>query len=1021
MLLRTFVNLGLTTLCYVVLWPLLWNPSVYARLFNRIVLADPPRNSTGLTDAVQWDNYTLFVHGQRIFLHAGEFHAFRLPVPDLWLDIFQKLVAAGYNGVSMYNHWGLSNPSPGVIDFNDWRALQPLFDAAKLAGIWIHWRPGQECALTFVQVNAELSAGGLAHWSTSLVSSPVRTNATDFRDAWTPYIEAMADVVERNQITNGGPIIRDIAIDNEYSQLPIEHAEYFVQLEELYRKKGIVIPFTYNDPGQHENFINGTGAVDLYGSDAYPQRYDCAHPDVWHPLQLNYHQYHEAVNPSQPWIIPEFQGGSPDGWGGVGYDGCEVLTGPEFEDVFYKENWASNAKFLSYYMTYGGTSWGGMPWSGVYTSYDYGAAIRENRALTSKYDEMKRQNFFIRSSPQFRKTDWIGDSSTGIPNAVVNGPQAFVTLLENSDSGTRFYIARQNDSTSKDHIEFALKIYNSAGTLTLPQTFSSIAINGRQSKVIVTGYAFGANSHLSYSTAAIFFAGKIGERDILCLTGDADQSHEFSLNISGKNGIRTSQSNVRFTSKQGSIITTIHPGERGLTTIWESDGQLILFSDPVTAATFWSPVLPAASGDFKSYWQFGSNATVLIGGPYLVRNATVSQAGELVLRGDLNASAALTVIAPDSVKSVLWNGAHVPVRFATIAGHTSKVIRTGNLILGDASKKITVPILSDWKFKDSLPEITKGYNDSSWVDADHTTTNLTVTNETVNPIYGDGRILFGMFESLCENIVLWRGHFRGTDLTTSANLSIIGGNSSASSVWINEHFINSSTPVGPQTDLVYTFPTGSVRKEEDNVITVIQDNTGNEEGDNAKSPRGIAGFKLNDGNFTAWNVQGKYGGYLNFPDKTRGVMNEGGLFGEREGWHLPGFDTSKWASRQLSAGLPNKKAGAGFFVTTFNLSIPEGHDVHLSFQFDEVTQPYRAILFVNGWHFGKRAANRGPQSKFPVHQGILDYNGKNTVAVALWSLEDSQVSPTLRLVVDNVLEGGVGHVATNNPLWVRRS
>lgn len=30
--------------------------------------ADPPRQSTGLTDAVQWDNYTLFINDQRILL-----------------------------------------------------------------------------------------------------------------------------------------------------------------------------------------------------------------------------------------------------------------------------------------------------------------------------------------------------------------------------------------------------------------------------------------------------------------------------------------------------------------------------------------------------------------------------------------------------------------------------------------------------------------------------------------------------------------------------------------------------------------------------------------------------------------------------------------------------------------------------------------------------------------------------------------------------------------------------------------
>ena len=35
-----------------------------------------------------------------------------------------------------------TNPSRGVVDFDDWRALQPIFDAAKLAGIFVVLRPG---------------------------------------------------------------------------------------------------------------------------------------------------------------------------------------------------------------------------------------------------------------------------------------------------------------------------------------------------------------------------------------------------------------------------------------------------------------------------------------------------------------------------------------------------------------------------------------------------------------------------------------------------------------------------------------------------------------------------------------------------------------------------------------------------------------------------------------------------------------------------------------------------------------
>lgn len=98
-----------------------------------------------------------------------------------------------------------------------------------------------------------------------------------------------------------------------------------------------------------------------------------------------------------------------------------------------------------------------------------------------------------------------------------------------------------------------------------------------------------------------------------------------------------------------------------------------------------------------------------------------------------------------------------------------------------------------------------------------------------------------------------------------------------------------------------------------------------------------------------------------YPDKVRGVLNEGGLYGEREGWHLPGYDTSDWAERDLSEGLPSGGPGVAFFVTTFNLSIPSETDVLMSFDFDTTNQPYRALLFVNGWDYGK--VQPGPSSR----------------------------------------------------------
>lgn len=95
-----------------------------------------------------------------------------------------------------------------------------------------------------------------------------------------------------------------------------------------------------------------------------------------------------------------------------------------------------------------GTNWGGLAEPGVYTSYDYGASIRENRALSPKFDELKRQGLFLRSSPEFRKTDWIGDSASGTSGVASTSNASFVTLLKNPDTGAGFVIVRQSDSTS---------------------------------------------------------------------------------------------------------------------------------------------------------------------------------------------------------------------------------------------------------------------------------------------------------------------------------------------------------------------------------------------------------------------------------------------------------------------------------------------------------------------------------------------------------------------------------------------
>jgi beta-galactosidase len=51
--------------------------------------------------------------------------------------------------------------------------------------------------------------------------------------------------------------------------------------------------------------------------------------------------------------------------------------------------------------------------------------------------------------------------------------------------------------------------------------------------------------------------------------------------------------------------------------------------------------------------------------------------------------------------------------------------------------------------------------------------------------------------------------------------------------------------------------------------------------------------------------------------------------------------------------------------------------------------------------------NIGPQTKFPVPEGILNYNGSNYIALSLWSLDkEGSKLESLSLEYDTVVKSG---------------
>jgi beta-galactosidase len=198
-----------------------------------------------------------------------------------------------------------------------------------------------------------------------------------------------------------------------------------------------------------------------------------------------------------------------------------------------------------------------------------------------------------------------------------------------------------------------------------------------------------------------------------------------------------------------------------------------------------------------------------------------------------------------------------------------------------------------------------------------------------------------------------------------------------------------------------TFPlaAGVLRPGEDNVVSVLVRNMGhNEDGgsnDNHKAPRGLLAAELaGSGAPVTWRIQGTRGAER-LSDPVRGPQNNGGLFGERADWSLPGFGDHRWAT--VSLPHSDSAPGIAWYRTTVRLRLPRDQDVPVGLRFgDDPSRHYRVLIFLNGWNLGHYVNDVGPQHVFVLPQGILRHRGTNTLALAVWS--------------DDATTGGLGDV-----------
>ena len=264
----------------------------------------------------------------------------------------------------------------------------------------------------------------------------------------------------------------------------------------------------------------------------------------------------------------------------------------------------------------------------------------------------------------------------------------------------------------------------------------------------------------------------------------------------------------------------------------------------------------------------------------------------LYVTGDLNSTTTLEIIgAPSYITDWYFNGQTIDYT----AGEAP--LLSGSVTY--SSPTIDLPDLGtlDWASIDSLPELGSSYDDSLWTAAD-----LTYTNNTYSPNLGTPTSLYAADYGYNTGSLVYRGRFTATGSENSLNMGLAGGEAFSASIWLGSTFIGSYTGnAGDQSTTVsYSIP--SLTAGTSYVLNVLVDQTGFEESqsqgaDLMKAPRGILSYDINGHSQSdvSWKLTGNLHGEA-YEDQTRGPLNEGGLFAERQGYHLPIPPSGQWTS-----------------------------------------------------------------------------------------------------------------------------
>lgn len=270
----------------------------------------------------------------------------------------------------------------------------------------------------------------------------------------------------------------------------------------------------------------------------------------------------------------------------------------------------------------------------------------------------------------------------------------------------------------------------------------------------------------------------------------------------------------------------------------------------------------------------------------------------LALTGDLNATTPVEILGgtPISLSKLTFNNHDI--------AFTTTTSGTISAELDYPRPKLALPQLNqlNWKYIDSLPELDPTYNDTAWTPA-----TLPRTPNSKRPLTTPTS-LYASDYGFHTGTLLYRGVFTASGNESTFSITTQGGSAFGSSIYLNAELLGSWRGFDAAASGMSTFTLPPLTPGKKYIITVVIDNQGLDQNwtigtETMKNPRGILNFTLagRPQDAVSWKLTGNRGGE-EYADRSRGPLNEGGLWAERRGLHLPGALDAEDAGWRPSRG-----------------------------------------------------------------------------------------------------------------------